>query len=78
MNLDKLEALKASGHVLNNLNDTMRELQGQEVFESYLKLLTETRDCFGHGIEYMVMQYINEHKGEAYYLNLCMSCYKEK
>ena len=78
LNLDKLEALKASGHVLNNLNDTMRELQGQEVFESYLKLLTETRDCFGHGIEYMVMQYINEHKGEAYYLNLCMSCYKEK
>ena len=78
LNLDKLEALKASVNVLNNLNDTMRELQGQEVFESYLKLLTETRDCFGHGIEYMVMQYINEHKGEAYYLNLCMSCYKEK
>ena len=76
--LDKLKALKASGHVLNNLNDTMRELQGQEVYESYLKLLTETRDCFGHGIEYMVMQYINEHKGEAYYLNLCMSCSTEK
>ena len=57
----------------------MKELQVQKEFEGYLKLLRETRDCFGHGIECMVMQYITSHKGEGYYRNLCMSCsYKDK
>ena len=79
LNLDKLEALKTeqlktSGHVLNNLDVDMRDLQVQEEFEGYLKLLRETRDCFGYGIECMVMQYITSHKGEGYYRNLCMSC----
>ena len=79
LNLDKLEALKTeqlktSGHVLNNLDMDMRDLQVQEEFEGYLKLLRETRDCFGYGIECMVMQYITSHKGEGYYRNLCMSC----
>ena len=83
LNLDKFEALKTeqlktSGLVLSNLNNHMRALRVQEEFEGYLKLLRETRDCFGHGIEYMVMQYIKEHEGDTYYLNLCMSCYKEK
>ena len=84
LNLDKLEALKTehlktSGRVLNNLNGSMEWVERQEEFESYLKLLRETRDCFGHGIEYMVMSYIKRHKGEDYYKNLCMSCsHKEK
>ena len=79
LNLDKLEALKTeqlktSGHALNNLDNQMKDLQVQEEFEGYLKLLRETRDCFGHGIECMVMQYITFYKGESYYRNLCMSC----
>ena len=79
LNLDKLEALKTeqletSGHVLNNLDVNIKDLQVQEEFEGYFKLLRETRDCFGHGIECMVMQYIIFYKGEGYYQNLCMSC----
>ena len=79
LNLDKLEALRtkhleASGHEPWGLVGRIEWLEGQEVFESYLKLLTETRAPFGHGFEYMVMQYIMAHKGEAYYQNLCMSC----
>ena len=83
LNLDKLEALRtkhleASGHEPWGLVGRIEWLEGQEVFESYLKLLTETRAHFGHGFEYMVMQYIKAHEGDAYYLNLCMSCYNEK
>ena len=79
LNLDKLEALKTeqlktSGRVLNNLGGHMKTLEVQEEFDGYLKLLRETRDCFGNGIECMVMQYITSRKGESYYQNLCMSC----
>ena len=79
LNLDKLEALKTeqlktSSHVLYDLDGHMKDLQVQEEFEGYLKLLRETRGCFGHGIECMVMQYITFYKGEGYYQNLCMSC----
>ena len=83
LNLDELEALKTehlenSGHVPHWLHEDMNELKLQEEFEGYLKLLRETRDCFGHGIECIVMRYIISLKGEGYYQNLCMSCYKEK
>ena len=84
MNLDKLEALKTkhletSGHVPDWLIEDMMVVQKQEEFESYLKLLSETRAHFGHGIECMVISYIKKYKGEGYYQNLCMSCsHKEK
>ena len=79
LNLDKLEALKTehlktSGSVLYNLNGSIEWVERQEKFESYLKLLSETRDCFGHGIECMVAGYIKRHEGNAYYQDLCRSC----
>ena len=51
----------------------------EEEFETYLTLLKEVRAHGGHNMELLTVQYILEHKGEAYYQNLCMSCsYKEK
>ena len=84
LNLDKLEALRtehleASGYEPWGLVRRIEWLEGQEVFESYLKLLTETRAPFGHGLEYIVRLYIAKHKPAGYYQELCMSCsHKEK
>ena len=51
----------------------------EEEFQTYLALLKEVRAHGGHNMELLTVQYILEHKGEAYYRNLCMSCsYKEK
>ena len=50
----------------------------EEEFETYLALLKEVRACGGHNMELITVQYILQHKGEGYYRNLCMSCYKEK
>ena len=51
----------------------------EEEFETYLALLKEVRAHGGHNMEIITGQYILQHKGEAYYWNLCMSCsYKEK
>ena len=50
----------------------------EEEFETYLALLKEVRARGGHNIELITVQYILQHKGEGYYRNLCMSCYKEK
>ena len=51
----------------------------EEEFETYLALLKEVRAHGGHNMEIITVQYILQHKGEAYYRNLCMSCsYKEK
>ena len=51
----------------------------EEEFETYLALLKEVRAHGGHNMEIITGQYILQHKGEAYYQNLCMSCsYKEK
>ena len=50
----------------------------EEEFETYLALLKEVRAHGGHNMELITVQYILKHKGEAYYRNLCMSCYKEK
>ena len=50
----------------------------EEEFETYLALLKEVRAHGGHNMEIITVQYILQHKGEAYYQNLCMSSYKEK
>ena len=50
----------------------------EEEFETYLALLKEVRVHGGHNMELITVQYILQHKGEGYYRNLCMSCYKEK
>ena len=50
----------------------------EEEFETYLALLKEVRARGGHNMELITVQYILQHKGEGYYWNLCMSCYKEK
>ena len=50
----------------------------EEEFETYLALLKEVRARGGHNMELITVQYILQHKGEGYYRNLCMSCYKEK
>ena len=50
----------------------------EEEFETYSALLKEVRACGGHNMELITVQYILQHKGEGYYQNLCMSCYKEK
>ena len=50
----------------------------EEEFETYLALLKEVRAHGGHNMELITVQYILQHKGEGYYWNLCMSCYKEK
>ena len=50
----------------------------EEEFETYLALLKEIRAHGGHNMELITVQYILQHKGEGYYRNLCMSCYKEK
>ena len=50
----------------------------EEEFETYLALLKEVRAHGGHNMELITVQYILQHKGEGYYRNLCMSCYKEK
>ena len=50
----------------------------EEEFETYLALLKEVRARGGHNMELITVQYILQHKGEGYYGNLCMSCYKEK
>ena len=50
----------------------------EEEFETYLALLREVRARGGHNMELITVQYILQHKGEGYYRNLCMSCYKEK
>ena len=56
--------------------DFLRETE--EEFETYLALLKEVRAHGGHNMELITVQYILQHKGEGYYQNLCMSCYKEK
>ena len=53
-------------------------LHETEEFETYLALLKEVRARGGHNMELITVQYILQHKGEGYYRNLCMSCYKEK
>ena len=50
----------------------------EEEFETYLALLKEVRARGRHNMELITVQYILQHKGEGYYRNLCMSCYKEK
>ena len=50
----------------------------EEEFETYLALLKEVRARGGHNMELITVQYILQHKGEGYYRNLFMSCYKEK
>ena len=79
LNLDELKALEAEhqktyGRVPEGLQRRMACVQEQEEFESYLKLLSETRACFGHGIDYIVILYIKKYKGKDHYQNLCMSC----
>ena len=50
----------------------------EEEFVTYLTLLKEVRAHGGLNMELLTVQYILQHKGEAYYRNLCMSSYKEK
>ena len=75
----KTEHLETSGSMPDGLDRRMRVVRKQEEFESYLKLLSETRAHFRHGIECIVILYITKYKGEGYYQKLCMSCsHKEK
>ena len=84
LDLDKLEALSSehletSGHVPDWLKKDMEYAREDVEFETYLTLLKEVRAHGGHNMELITGQYILKHKGEAYYQNLCMSCYhKEK
>ena len=60
LELDRLEALETehletSGCVPDWLKEDMMVVGKLEEFESYLKLLSETRDHFGHGVECMVI-----------------------
>ena len=81
--LDNLEAreakyLETSGRVPDWLKKDMEYAQEDVEFENYVTLLKEARAHFGRETECAVIQYILKHKGEGYYRNLCMSCYKEK
>ena len=84
LDLDKLEALSSeyletSGRVPDWLKKDMEYAQEDVEFETYLTLLKKVRAHGGHNMELMTIQYILEHKGEAYYRNLCISSsYKEK
>ena len=83
MNLDKLEALETEhletyGSVPDVLKRHMEYAQKDVEFVTYLTLLKKVRAHSGHNMELITMQYILQHKGEAYYWNLCMSCYEEK
>ena len=82
--LGKLEAretehLETSGHVPDWLKQDLKYAREDVEFENYVTLLKEARAQFGCETECMVILYIDKHKGEAYYRNLCMSCsYNEK
>ena len=72
-------ARETSGSVPDWLKEEGKYAQDEEEFETYLTLLKEVKAHGGHNMELLTVQYILEHKGEAYYRNLCMSCsHKEK
>ena len=75
LELDQLEVLETeyletSGHVPDWLKGDMKHAQGEVEFENYVTLLKEARACFGHGIECIIISYIDKQKGEHY----CMNC----
>ena len=75
---DNLEALSSkhsetAGCVPDWLKADMKYAWDREEFETYLTLLKEVRAYGGHKMELLAVQYILEHKGEAYYRNLCIS-----
>ena len=76
--LDKLEVLEiehleTSGHVPDWLKKDMEYAREDVEFENYVTLLKEARARFRRETECVVILYINKHKREAYYRNLCMS-----
>ena len=71
--------LKHFATVLRSKRSEEPEFLHETEFETYLALLKEVRAHGGHKMEIITGQYILQHKGEAYYGNLCMSSsYKEK
>ena len=78
LDLEKLEALSSedletSGSEPDALKRQMKSARDEEEVETYLTLLKKVRAHGGHNMELLTVQYILEHKGEAYYRNLCMS-----
>ena len=83
LELDWLEALETehletSGSVPDALKRQMEYVRKDVQFVTYLTLLKKVRAHGGHNMELITVQYILQHKGEAYYRNLSMSSYKEK
>ena len=75
LNLDRLEALEdehreTSGSVPDGFKAEMKQARERVEFENYVTLLKEARAHFGHGIEHIIISYIDKHKGVQY----CMSC----